>query len=73
MLFYGRRRETNERQNGCNNQTGRAVGAAGNMTTDKERQQMVNISDSASRELSAVLGSEQYQGKGLFVNFMGFG
>jgi hypothetical protein len=34
---------------------------------------MVNISDSASRELNAVLGLEQYQGKGLFVNFMGYG
>jgi hypothetical protein len=34
---------------------------------------MVNVSESASRELSTVLESEQYKGKGLFVNFMGYG
>lgn len=34
---------------------------------------MVNISESASRELGTVLDSDQYKGKGLFVNFMGFG
>lgn len=34
---------------------------------------MVNISESASRELSTVLGSEQYKDKSLYVSFMGFG
>ena len=34
---------------------------------------MVNVSESASRELSAVLESELYKDKSLFVSFMGFG
>lgn len=34
---------------------------------------MVTISDDASRELTAVLGSDEYKGKGLYVNFMGYG
>lgn len=34
---------------------------------------MVDISNSASLELTKVLEAEQHQGKGLFVNFMGFG
>ncbi len=34
---------------------------------------MIQISDSAGLELEKVLDSEGAKGKGLFVNFMGFG
>ena len=34
---------------------------------------MVTISDLAGQELNKVLQSDNAQGKGLFVNFMGFG
>jgi Fe-S cluster assembly iron-binding protein IscA len=34
---------------------------------------MVEISDPASREINKVLQMEQHKGKGLFINFMGFG
>jgi len=34
---------------------------------------MVEISDSAGSEINKVLQMEQYKGKGLFINFTGFG
>lgn len=34
---------------------------------------MVDISNTASQELTKVLEAEQHKGKELFVNFMGFG